>query len=175
VADDQARNRVGHDAFEAGADFDADFVLGRRDQQQQAVVALLVADAPGAEQLVGIIVDIVAAERGHGGDDDLPLRLRLKPGQLGGDRGDIGGLQQVRIIDHAPGQLGQIVRACGRQRQHRHHRRHERDQPAHGPRALPPCGQLPCFLVGLSPSKLIVGAVSAPGVVAVNGTIGFAP
>jgi hypothetical protein len=50
-------------------------VLGRRDQQEDAVIALLVADAPGAEQAIGIVLDLVAAEAGDRGDDKLALRL----------------------------------------------------------------------------------------------------
>ena len=75
VGDDHLGQRVGQRAFEAIADLDAHPPLVGRDQQQHAVVLGLLAELPGAEQLVGIGLDLLAVERGHGGDHELDAGL----------------------------------------------------------------------------------------------------
>ena len=88
VGDDDLRQRVGQRAFEAVADLDPHPPLVRRDQQQHAVVLRLLAELPGAEQLVGVGLDLLALQRADGGDDELDaglgleireLRLRARP------------------------------------------------------------------------------------------------
>ena len=84
AGDDHRRQRIGQRAFEAVADLDAHFVLGRRDEEQHAVVLLGFAELPEPEQLIGIGLDVAALQRFHRGDDQLDaglvlqlLRLRL--------------------------------------------------------------------------------------------------
>ncbi len=74
--------RVGQRAFEAVADLDAHLVLVRRDQQQHAVVLVLLAKLPGAEELVGIGLDVAAFERIDRGDDKLDAGLLFEIGEL---------------------------------------------------------------------------------------------
>ena len=62
------------------------------------------AELPGAEQLVGVGLDLLAAERGHGRHDELNAGLLLEVGELalevgGGDR-----REDVRLIDDPPGE-----------------------------------------------------------------------
>ena len=63
VGDDDLGQRVGQRAFQPVADLDAHPPLVRRDQQQHAVVLGLLAELPGAEQLVGVGLDLLALER----------------------------------------------------------------------------------------------------------------
>ena len=76
------RQRVGQRAFEPVADLDAHPLLVRRDQQQHAVVLGLLAELPGAEQLVGVGLDLLAFERVDGGDDELDAGLGFEIGEL---------------------------------------------------------------------------------------------
>ena len=69
--DDVFGDRVGQRAFEPVADLDADLALGRRVQQQHAVVLAALAELPAAEQAVGVVLDRIAVERLHRRDDDL--------------------------------------------------------------------------------------------------------
>src|SRR5262249_5777096 len=68
VADDAGRHRVGDGGLEAIADFQADSALGEEDDQDDAVVEALLADAPALGQLDRDVVDALAlggAEDGH--------------------------------------------------------------------------------------------------------------
>src|SRR5581483_4410802 len=56
VLDDQLRYRVGQRAFEAVADLDPHLSLGRRNDQQCAVVDALLADPPVASKLIAEIL-----------------------------------------------------------------------------------------------------------------------
>ena len=81
IGDDDFRQRVGQRALEAVADLDSHPVLVRRDEQQHTVVLVLLAELPGAKQLVGVGLDLLALERGDGGDDKLDAGLRFEIGE----------------------------------------------------------------------------------------------
>jgi hypothetical protein len=53
------------------ADLETDLVLARRDEKDDAVVLALLADAPGAAELVAVVLDVVAVERLHRRDHEL--------------------------------------------------------------------------------------------------------
>ena len=55
--DDDLRQRVGQDRLEAAADLDAHLPLVGRDDEQDAIVLLLGADAPMAPELIAEILD----------------------------------------------------------------------------------------------------------------------
>ena len=69
--------RVGQRALEPIADLDPHLALLRRDDQQRAVVLALLADAPGAAELVAVVGDVVALQRAQRRDDELGARLLL--------------------------------------------------------------------------------------------------
>ena len=69
---------VGQRAFEAIADLDAHLVLGRRNEQQHAIVLLGFAKLPEAEELIGIGLDVAALQRLHGGNDELDAGFVLE-------------------------------------------------------------------------------------------------
>src|SRR5579864_2292873 len=61
--DDDAARRIGEPPFEAVADLDAGFAFVRRDDQDGAVVLTLLPDAPGAPELVAVVLDRMALQR----------------------------------------------------------------------------------------------------------------
>ena len=71
VGDDDAGDGVGQRALEAVADLDAHPPLVRGDQEEDAVVLLRFAQLPGAEERVGVGLDLLPAERRHGRHDEL--------------------------------------------------------------------------------------------------------
>ena len=71
VLDDELRQGVGHHRLEPAADLDPDLVLVGRDDEQDAVVLALLADAPRAAELVAEVLDRVALQRLERDDDDL--------------------------------------------------------------------------------------------------------
>ncbi|OPZ89007.1 MAG: hypothetical protein BWY73_01585 [candidate division TA06 bacterium ADurb.Bin417] len=79
LADDRAGPAVGNAAFQAVADLDPDLVLGHGHQDEDAVVLLLLADAPAVEELVGVAFQVGPLEAGNDGHADLGARLRLDP------------------------------------------------------------------------------------------------
>jgi hypothetical protein len=62
IGDDHRRKGIGQRAFQAIAHFDAHPPFLGRDQQQHAVVLLLLAELPEAEQVVGIGLDLLPLE-----------------------------------------------------------------------------------------------------------------
>ena len=80
ITDDK---RVRQRAFEPVADLDADLVLVRRDKKEHAVVLLRLPELPGAEQLVGISLDVAALQRFYRGDDELDAGFVFEILQLG--------------------------------------------------------------------------------------------
>ena len=71
VADDAARRRVGQRAFEAVADLDAHLAVVRHDDDEHAVVLALLAELPRFEHARRVLLDALAAERGHRQHHDL--------------------------------------------------------------------------------------------------------
>ncbi len=109
VADDLAGQGVGHHGLQPVADLDIDLVLVRRDDQQQAVVlvglavrrlfAAVLADAPGAAQLVAIVANIIALQVGDGDHDQLVGGGVLQPLQLGCQVGFRRIRQNMGVVD----------------------------------------------------------------------------
>ena len=91
-------------AFHPVADLDADLALVRRDEQQNAVVALGLAELPGTEQPVGERLDVGVLQRRHRGDDKLDRGSLLEIGKLGFERRARRGRQHIRAIVHAAGE-----------------------------------------------------------------------
>ena len=83
--EDDAGKGVGEDRLQPIADLDADLVLGGDDDEDRPVVGPLLADPPGSPELVAIVLDGVAAERGQGDDDQLPAGLGLQGGEFAGE------------------------------------------------------------------------------------------
>ena len=78
LLDDHAGEGVGEHALEAVADLHAHLPLLGRDQQDRAVVLGLLADPPGAAELVAVLLDLVALQVGHGGHHQLAAGLGLE-------------------------------------------------------------------------------------------------
>ena len=121
VGDDHLRQRVGQRAFEAVADLDPHATLVRRHQQQDAVVLVRLAQLPGAEQLVGVGLDLLPFQRADGGDDELDAGLVLEIRELRLDRGLRRRREDAGLIDDAAGERrkGQRRRDASRRRRAR--------------------------------------------------------
>ena len=65
AVDDDVRHGIGEHRLEPAADLDAHFALIGRDDQEDAVVLLLGADAPMAAKLIAEILDGEALQRGQ--------------------------------------------------------------------------------------------------------------
>ena len=113
VGNDDAGDGVGQRALEAVADLDAHPSLVRRDQEENAVVLFRLAQFPGAEELIGVGLDLLAAERGHGRHDQLNPGLLLEIGELALEVGGGDGRKDLRLVDHPSGERGE---ACRRKR-----------------------------------------------------------
>ena len=87
------------------AGLDPHLPLVGRDEQDDAVVALLVADLPGAAQPVAIILDRPPFEAVDRRDHELPPGLRLQRLGLDCEVELLLRPEQVRLVDHAAGQL----------------------------------------------------------------------
>ena len=107
---DHRRQRVGQRTFKPVADLDADLVLVRRDQQENAVVLLRLAELPGAEQLVGVSLDVAALQRFDGGDDQLNAGFVFKVFQLGLKLAAAFRRHDIGLIDHTAGQRRKVER-----------------------------------------------------------------
>ena len=157
-ADDDARHRVGQEDARAIAGLDPHLALVGRDQQDDAVVLLLVADPPGAAEPIAIILDRPPLEAVDRRDDELPARRRLERFGLRTDVDDLRGRQQVRLVDDPAGELGKGLGVGRRWRR--------QAPPATGRRGSG--SPQPAVL------KSTVGASCAPEA-ASNGTLGLAP
>ncbi|OIQ65412.1 hypothetical protein GALL_530280 [mine drainage metagenome] len=130
---DHAGERVGQHRLQAVTHLDADLALGRSDQEQHAVVLGLGADAPGATQLVAVVLDLVALQARDGGDHQLVTGLGL---QLGKPTGQLLGRlrrQHMGVIDDPPGQGREFRRGQGRPGQGQEAQDREDERP---PRSL---------------------------------------
>ncbi len=107
--DDDAGDGVGERALEAIADFDANLALVRRDDQHDAVVAALLADAPMAAELVAVFLNRPSAQRFQRDDDELRRRFGLETFELGIEVDLRRGIENVRFVDDAAGELREIV------------------------------------------------------------------
>ena len=104
ILDDEPGDRVGERAFEPVADLDAHLALVRRDDQQHAVVLVLLADLPGAAELHAEILDRGALQRFQRDDDELVGGLGFERGELLGERVARRGIEDAGLVDHAAGE-----------------------------------------------------------------------
>ncbi len=88
-------------------------LLGR-DDEQHAIVLVLLPELPLPEQRIGVGLDLVAAEIVDGGDDELDGRFLFEIGKLGLKARLRCRREHMRVVDDAP-------------RQRRKRRRRERD------------------------------------------------
>ena len=99
VIEDLLAGHIRQRPFEAVASLDARFVILHEDEQDRAVVVLLLAHAPGLEKAVAVIVErIVGLELGIDDGDDLVRRLAFEAGQLCVQRIGGGGVRHMRIV-----------------------------------------------------------------------------
>ena len=114
-------------------------MLGRRHQQQQAVVLLRLAQLPEAEEIVGVGLDFLSAEARHGRHDELDAGLRLEIGKLALQRGAGLFRQHGGAVDHAAAQRRKIVGGLGeRAREQKREEQRERAQRSGRHRRRPP-------------------------------------
>ena len=71
VVDDAPGEQVGEPPFEAVADFDAYYAFLAGHQQQHTIVVLLLAEAPGAGDAQGIILEGLTLKRRYGENGNL--------------------------------------------------------------------------------------------------------
>ncbi len=116
--DDRARDGVRQHAFQPVADLDPHLMLGWGDQQQHAVVLLLLPELPETEQPVRVVLDGCALERGHGRDHDLVRALRLLRRQLLVERRLRARIEHARLVHHPPGQRREGEVGPGGKRRH---------------------------------------------------------
>ena len=109
VVQDQLGQGVRQRAFEPVTDLEAELALGRRDQEQNAVVPVFLAEMPVAEQGIREGFDLLALQRRYGGNDELRAGLALQILQRRRQRRPIVRLEDVGVVDDAPGQHGKRV------------------------------------------------------------------
>src|SRR5947207_8405307 len=98
---------VGNELLEVVADFDGHLPVVLRDDDEEAVVFALVADAASAvlEHLDGVLVDAaVGLKGGHGGDDDGVAARGLQGADALVEVGAARGIDDVREVVHRVGQ-----------------------------------------------------------------------
>src|SRR3546814_15490921 len=88
-------------------------LTGRHDEQR-AVVAALLADAPMAAELVAEVVDRGALQRGQGDHDELVGGRLLVAGELLGEAALPVRAQQVGVVDPAAGDRRKLERGAAR-------------------------------------------------------------
>ncbi len=129
---DHTGEGVGQHWLQAIADLDAHLVFGGRQDEQGAVVLALLADAPGAAELIAVVRDVIALQRGQGDHHHLAAGLGLQPGELGGQLLLGIGRQHMSVVDDPAGQGRK-----GRRRVGRHGQEQEGQE---GQERLPPPG-----------------------------------
>ncbi len=126
ILDDDLGQGVGEDRLKPAADLDADLVIVGGDNEKDAVVQLLGADAPMATELIAELLDAVALQRRQRDHYELIGALVLEQLEIG-DQLFLGvGAEQLRVIDDAAGELRKGRLGGGRpepkhQDQGRHH------------------------------------------------------
>src|SRR5690606_16977819 len=104
VVDNQRRLRIGESAFQAIADLDADLAFVAGDNQQRAVVPVLLTDAPVAAQLDAEFLDAATLQIGHGDHHQLLAGGLFMGGKLLGQLAFAGSVQQLGLVDHSAGE-----------------------------------------------------------------------
>src|SRR3546814_16170720 len=100
-SDDGMGGGVRQVTLEAVADLDAHRPLTGRHDEQRAVVAALLADAPVAAELVAEVVDRGSLQRGQGDHDALVGGRLLVAGELLGEAALLFRAPQIGFVDHA--------------------------------------------------------------------------
>ena len=113
VLDDQPRHGVGQEDTGAVAGLDSHLLLVRRDEQDDAVVALLVANLPVAAKLVAIFLDRAPLEALHRRDDELSFRGGFQGFGLAFKIELLLGPKQASLIHHTAGQRREVLRRSG--------------------------------------------------------------
>ncbi len=177
---DDAGQRVGEHGLQAIAHLDANLVLRWDDDEDGPVVGGLLADAPGAQELIAVVLDLIAAERRQGDHHQLARGLLLQGRQFRGQGGlDFRG-QHMGVIHHPAGQGGELGRrgagrtlGPGRRREQERQQGQKARQAAHGLAGVVPGmgGGEPGAAPGVA-SKLTTGADWAEAL-AENRVIGF--
>ena len=101
---DHAGQGVGEHRLQAVADLDAHLVFAGRHDEQGAVVLALLADAPGAAELIAVVLDRIALQRRQGDDHQLPAGLGLQVREPGGEVLLDLGRQDMGVVHHPAGQ-----------------------------------------------------------------------
>ena len=138
VRNDDAGDGVGQRALKAVADLDAHPPLLRRDQKERAVVVFGVAQFPGAKQPIGVRLDLLAVERGHGRHDELDSGFLLEIGELALEIGLRDRREDVRLVDDPSRQRGKVGR---RERHAGPQGREQRDDAAPAARRTTPAAE----------------------------------
>src|SRR5262249_22820109 len=87
LLDDELRHCVGKLALQPIADLDPHLALGRRDDQQDAVVLSLLADLPGTAETHAVVLDAASFERFDRDDHELTRGLRFEIRKLARQEG----------------------------------------------------------------------------------------
>ena len=83
-------------------------MLGRRDQEEHAVVLLGFAELPKPKQLIGVSLDVASLQRFDGGDDKLNPRLILEVFELCLNIAPAFSCHDAGLIDHPAAQRGKV-------------------------------------------------------------------
>ena len=109
LADDARRKRIGDRPFESIADFDADLLFFREDEEDQSVAVLLLTDAPLLRAANGEVLDRIAFERWQRVDDELRTALLLEVLELAIQRVGLSGIEQTGLVREPLGGGGWAV------------------------------------------------------------------
>ncbi len=107
---DDGCQSIGQRAFETVANLDAHLVLVRGDEKKHAVVLLRLPELPGAEQFIGIGLDVAALQRRHRGNHELDSGLLLQVLRFPGDVAFDFGVENPGLIDDTARQRREVER-----------------------------------------------------------------
>ncbi|CEL27979.1 hypothetical protein SRM1_01311 [Pseudomonas fluorescens] len=130
--DDHRGLRIGQPVFQAITDFDAQFALVTGNDQQRAVVLVLLPNGPMTTELDAIILDGGALQIGQRDHDQL-LTARLFVGlQLLAQLRAHRWLDHLRLVHHAPAQRRERQLGPGADGEHPQHQHQAYFQHTHG-------------------------------------------
>lgn len=110
LIDDLAGGRIGKHRFQPVSNLDADLVFMRGDYQQNAVVLTLLPDMPVSAQLIAVVIDAVAVQRGNGRYDYLIGCAILIGCELLVERLDCGRRKYMRVVYNPASQRRERLR-----------------------------------------------------------------
>src|ERR1700733_11617384 len=157
-------------------------MLGRRDQEEHAVVLLGFAELPKTKQLIGVSLDVASLQRFDGGDDELNAGFILEVFELCLNIAPAFSRHDAGLIDHPAAQRGKVE---GKRK--RRHAEEEGQRQRRGPRQAVIAGSKAQKRSGLHvrmsalprrkaqvPQNFTCGGFSEPSL-AVNSAIGLLP